>query len=385
MCGRKRIFFKKRIKESKQKRTKKEEQNRTEQKQKNKRTKTKMASSKDDDDKDDTRVPVTILTGYLGSGKTTLLNRILKENPPGKKLAVIENEFGEIGIDGALVPQKYQTDEEILEMNNGCVCCTVRGDLIKILNKLLRRGKKLDGIIIETTGLADPAPVCSTFFMDAAIRERARLDAIITVLDAKHIVMHLDDKERAEGVENESAEQIAFADRILLNKTDLVKEEELPGIEDRIRALNRGCKIIRCTHANVPLSDLIDIRAFDLDEVVKMDPEFLSEDAEHQHDDSIKSVGASIVGEMDMTKLNAWLSRLLQEQGQNIFRMKGILSVRHQEQKFVFQAVHMVFQGEPAPIKWAPNEVRESKIIFIGRRLDKEEILRNFRLCLSQD
>merc|ERR1719408_676022 len=236
------------------------------------------------------KVPVTILTGFLGSGKTTLLNHILTA-AHGKKIAVIENEFGEIGIDDALLSKntKMQAEEEIIEMMNGCICCTVRQDLIVVLKKLAKRvmsGKlKLDGIVIETTGMADPAPVAQTFFVDDAVKEFARLDGIITLVDAKHIEQHLDE-EKPEGAENEAVEQIAFADRLLLNKTDLVSEEDLVRVEKRLKGINGNAQIVRCQQSNVSVDSVLNIQGFDLKRTLEMDPEFLNTDGEHEHDDS---------------------------------------------------------------------------------------------------
>jgi G3E family GTPase len=222
------------------------------------------------------KVPITVITGYLGSGKTTLLNHILSKQH-GLKIAVIENEFGEIGIDDALVKQKFDTEEEIFEMNNGCICCTVRGDLVRILGRLMKRKDKLDGVIIETTGLADPAPVAQTFFMDPSIEQSCKLDAIVTVCDAKHLVQHLEE-EKPEGAENEAVEQVVFADKLLLNKTDLVSEEYLLEVESKIRAINKTVEIVRCVNADVPVESVIGVGAFSLEEVMKIEPGFLDPD-----------------------------------------------------------------------------------------------------------
>ena len=229
----------------------------------------------------DSRVPATVLTGFLGSGKTTLLNYILTQEH-GLKIAVIENEFGEVGVDDALVRKKYDTQEEIFEMNNGCICCTVRGDLIRILGKILKKGK-MDAIIIETTGLADPAPVAQTFFMDEKIKSMARIDGILTVVDAKHIIQHLDE-EKPEGVENEAVEQVAFADRLLINKCDLVEEDYINVVEARLRAINRDAPFTRCVRSEVPLRKLLGIGAFNLENVIKIDPDFLGEEEDDAHE-----------------------------------------------------------------------------------------------------
>ena len=323
----------------------------------------------------DTRVPVTVVTGFLGSGKTTLVNYILSENH-GKRIAVIENEFGEIGIDDALV---IDAEEEIFEMNNGCICCTVRGDLIRILGTLMKRRDKFDYILVETTGLADPAPVAQTFFVDEEIRAQLRLDAIVTVVDAKHLAIHLFD-EKEEGIENEALEQLAFADRVLINKVDLVNEEELLLVEKQIRSINAGASLVRTQMSKVDLDWVLNARAFELSRVLEVDPQFL-EESEHMHDQSITSVGIEVDGSVDLEKINDWLGWLLREKGTEIFRMKGILNINASENRFVFQGVHMLFDGQPDRA-WKPGEQRVNKMIFIGRNLDRDELNSRFRACL---
>ncbi len=442
------------------------------------------------------QVPVTVLTGFLGSGKTTLLNRILTENH-GKRIAVIENEFGEIGVDNDLV---IGAEEEIFEMNNGCICCTVRGDLIRILGNLMKRRDKFDYIMVETTGLADPGPVAQTFFMDTEMQEKLQLDSVTTVVDAKHIWQHIDDSD-------EAREQIAFADVILLNKIDLVTEKELDQLEARIRGMNGAAKIYQTKNAVVEMDKILNVGGFDLDRAMEVDPQFMepeypfewagvynfSESAhelvlqegpdptmkvalvpvnestdealeaavepvvmvfsddehelsagstlqpsgqlialnltadelrfdvqidrpgayalftehhpdefqaqlfgngtlvkpvverefkpDHEHDDEVTSVGITTPGDLDPDRLNDWISDLLRTKGVDIFRMKGILSIKGEPNRFVFQGVHMLFDGRPDR-PW-DGEPRNNSLIFIGRNLDRAELTEGFEACLA--
>jgi G3E family GTPase len=444
----------------------------------------------------DSRIPVTILTGFLGSGKTTLLNRILTENH-GKRIAVIENEFGEIGIDDALV---IQADEEIFEMNNGCICCTVRGDLIRILGNLMKRRDKFDYVLVETTGLADPGPVAQTFFVDEEVKDSFRLDGIVTLVDARHVWQHIDESD-------ECKEQIAFADKILLNKTDLVTETELQKLEARLKTMNRLAHVHRTHQAELPVAEVINIRAFDLAKKLEVDADFLKPElpfewtgvydlmagthqlvfqpgpdpligcvvlpvanlnsetlaaaqktavrlfsssanavsrggvvapgetfyalrldeitttfaltvpqagrcavftqhmpeefdfqlqrdgqklspvfseehaAGHEHDDTVTSVGISVAGKLNEQRLEAWLSEILRAKGADIFRMKGILNIQGSPNRFVFQGVHMLFDGKPDR-PWQNGEDRTNQLVFIGRNLNREALNAGFKRCL---
>jgi G3E family GTPase len=342
------------------------------------------------------KLPVTVITGYLGAGKTTLLNRILSE-PHGKKYAVIVNEFGEIGIDNDLV---VNADEEVFEMNNGCVCCTVRGDLIRILEGLMRRKGRFDAIIVETTGLADPAPVAQTFFVDENVGARTKLDAVVTVADAKWLRDRLGDAPEAKN-------QIAFADVILLNKTDLVSADELREVERRIHALNPYARIHRTERCAVPIADVLDRNAFDLKRILDIEPRFLAGEEDdhehghghahdnghehghhhhhglkHYHDEDMQSVSLASEKPLDPDKFFPWVQDLVAAEGPNILRTKGILAFKDDPDRFVFQGVHMILDGDHQRA-WAPDEKRVSRIVFIGRNLPEEKIRKGFEGCAA--
>ncbi|ACB97215.1 CobW family GTP-binding protein [Beijerinckia indica] len=355
------------------------------------------------------KIPVTVLTGYLGAGKTTLLNRILSEDH-GQKFAVIVNEFGEIGIDNDLV---VGADEEVFEMNNGCICCTVRGDLIRIIEGLMKRRGKFDAIIVETTGLADPAPVAQTFFVDADVENAARLDAVVTVADAKWLSQRLKDAPEAKN-------QIAFADVILLNKTDLVSAEELAEVEGRIRAINPYAKLHKTVQCAVSLDAVIGRNAFDLERILEIEPDFLNAEDDHDHghdhhdhhdhdhkhdhhhghdhghahdhehagglkhyhDEEMQSVALTISGDVDPEKFLPWLNDYVQKEGISILRSKGILAFKDEPKRFVFQGVHMILDGN-LQREWKPGEQRVSRIVFIGRHLKGDEIKQGFLACAA--
>jgi G3E family GTPase len=338
------------------------------------------------------RIPVTVLTGYLGAGKTTLLNRILSE-AHGRRYAVIVNEFGEIGIDGDLI---VSTDEELFEMNNGCVCCTVRGDLIRTLHGLLARradARGFDAILVETTGLADPGPVAQTFFVDPLLHARTVLDSVTTVVDAKHIAARLADSREAQ-------EQVAFADQIVLNKTELVSDAELREVEARLRALNPLADVHRARRADVALDKVLGRGGFDLDRIVGLEPDFLNpphgvaghvHDAQceahphhdHAHDGAIRSVSLTSRAPMDGEKASAWLRGLVATRGQDILRAKGIIDVAGEPRRLVFQAVHMLLEGE-LQRAWQPGEPRYSRLVFIGRNLDHHELQAALDACVAE-
>jgi G3E family GTPase len=337
------------------------------------------------------KIPVTVLTGYLGAGKTTLLNRILSENH-GKKYAVIVNEFGEIGIDNDLI---IGADEEVFEMNNGCVCCTVRGDLVRILDGLMKRKGKFDAIIVETTGLADPAPVAQTFFVDEDVQKHARLDAVVTVADARWLSDRLKDAPEAKN-------QIAFADVIVLNKTDLVTSAELTEVEARIRAINPYARLHRTERCKVALADVLDRGAFDLDRILDIEPDFLQAGDDHDHDyhghdhhhhhdhghglkhyhdEDMQSLSLRTDKPLDPNRFMPWLQNLVASEGQKILRSKGILAFQDDDDRYVFQGVHMMLEGDHQR-KWKGDERRESRLVFIGRELPEQAIREGFASCI---
>lgn len=318
-------------------------------------------------------IPVTILTGFLGSGKTTLLNRILQEKH-GQRIAVIENEFGEAGIDNQLLIQ--DEGEQIVEMNNGCICCTVRGDLVRILGDLADRRRanqlKFSRVIIETTGLADPAPVAQTFFVEDAIASEYRLDAIITVVDAVHASQQLDEH-------HEAQEQVGFADRILISKTDLVTVESVLDLSSRLRQMNPRAPITQVHFGETDIKQLLDLQAFDLESILAIEPDFMT-DLAHEHDDEITSFVYRDTRPFIMEKLQYLFGSLLDTYGKELLRFKGVLNVADRPERILLQGVHMIM-GDCAGAPWRADEQRESTLVFIGRKLPKDIFMRGFSLC----
>ena len=324
---------------------------------------------------DDKMVPVTILTGFLGSGKTTLLNRILKEDH-GHRIAVIENEFGEVGVDNEIIETGA---EQNVEMNNGCICCTVRGDLIRILGDLKSKrdqgALRFDRVVIETTGMADPGPVAQTFFTDEEIGNYYLLDSIITLVDAKHAPKQLDDF-------HEAQEQVGFADRILLSKTDVAKEEETESLIKRIKKMNPRAPIAKVHFGDTPLDEVLDIRGFNLNAILSLEPDFLT-DVAHEHHDQVESFVFRSDKPFDGTKLEQFLSGMIQVYGPDLLRYKGVLWMKGNPRRVVFQGVHMMMGGDMGK-PWEKSAKKQSVLVFIGKSLPKDLFIAGLEECLAK-
>ena len=380
------------------------------------------------------KTPVTIITGFLGAGKTTLVNHILKGDH-GKLIAVIENEFGAVSIDDALVGENMKEKEDVITMDNGCVCCTVRGDLVRALLTLKDRPKKFDHVIIETTGLADPAPVAFTFFINPEIADTYRIDSILCLADAKHVGIHLEE-EKPDGAVNEAVQQVAFADRILLNKIDLVSEAELAEVVDTVKSINAVAEVIKTTNSVVDLNKVLGVSSFSIEKTLEVDPDFLEDEEGHAaataahdgagaggddhghghshdggktecHEDhghghgepaakkprkkrhdltGVSSVGILAEGELDFNQVNTFMMTVLQENAKSIYRSKGVLCFKDQgNTKFVFQGVHEHINFGPSSVEWGADEPRVNRMVFIGRNLNRKELEEGFRACLAKD
>ncbi|KAB8033473.1 CobW family GTP-binding protein [Fluviispira multicolorata] len=317
--------------------------------------------------------PVTVVTGFLGSGKTTLLNRMLSENH-GKKIAVILNEIGDVNLDSELVIQSI--GEELKIMNNGCVCCTVRGDLTKICLDLITKKINFDHVVIETTGMADPSPVAQTFFMDENLRKHFYLDAVVTVVDAKHIDQNLSEIK-------ETQDQIGFADVILLNKIDTITETQIVDVEKKIKNINSIAKLFKTINSNIKIEEILGINAFDLQARTELNPDITKEYHEHNHDDAIQSIYLEETRPLDMERLNRFMQLVISELGNQVLRYKGILNIKDEPNRIVFQGVHTTM-GSNEDRAWEASEERKTRMVFIGRHLPKEVLEEGLSLCVAK-
>jgi len=344
-----------------------------------------MSSETETDD----LTPITVVTGFLGAGKTTLLNYILKEQKDWK-IAVLENEFGEVSIDDGLVAENFDTPEDIITMDNGCVCCSIRGDLIRTLGQLSSRRKNFDAILLETTGVADPAPIVYTIQTNPKMSDHYRIDSIVCLADAKHIELHLDEI-KPDGAVNEAMQQVAFADKILLNKIDLVTPEQLAKLKTRLQGINKFATVIETERSRAPLDKILGLNSFNMESILSYDPDFFSEDPSEREGKAhnlevVRSVGVKFEGNLHAQWFNMFMMDLLRERAADLYRTKGVLSFHGQgDTKFVFQGVHEQINFGPAQKPWAPDETRYNKFVFIGRNLNKDELVKGLMECLYKE
>jgi len=317
------------------------------------------------------KIPVTVISGFLGAGKTTLVNHLLSQNQH-YKIGVVVNEFGEVGIDGQLIVSEQ---EALIEINNGCVCCTVRADLVASVKEMLElAGHRLDRLIIETSGLADPAPVLQTFLADPDLRTRVELESVVTVIDALHLSGQLNDEI--------VREQIAFADTLILNKTDLVSQDTLASIRSQVRTINRTATVVQTNHSQVAVGALLGTKRFSLPNLLMIEPDILEDEGhEHEHDASISSCSVVISGALDPDRFNRWINQLVNDQGQRLMRMKGLLNFVSEARRFHFHSVHMLLEAMPGR-RWEESEIRDNRFVFIGRDLDSAKLRQGFLDCL---
>ncbi|GMH49264.1 hypothetical protein TL16_g00478, partial [Triparma laevis f. inornata] len=332
------------------------------------------------------KTPITVITGFLGAGKTTLVNYILKEQTDWK-IAVLENEFGEVSIDDGLVAESMDSPEDLITMDNGCVCCSVRGDLIRTLGQLASRRTDFDAIILETTGMADPAPIIYTIQTNPKMSDFYRIDSLVCLADAKHIEQHLDEV-KPEGNVNEALQQVAFSDKILLNKLDLVSEEEKQRVKDRLTSINKFAEIIETSRSRAPLERILKINSFNMEDILNVDPKFFDdEDTKDTHNTSlVQSVGVQFKGNLHAQWFNMFMMDLLRDRAADLYRTKGLLSFHGQgDTKFVFQGVHEQINFGPAEKKWDEGEERMNKFVFIGKNLDRAELTKSLMECLYKE
>jgi G3E family GTPase len=331
--------------------------------------------------------PITVITGFLGAGKTTFVNYILKEQNDWK-ICVLENEFGEVAIDDGLVAESLETPEDIITMDNGCVCCSVRGDLVRTLGQLAKRRHEFDAILLETTGLADPAPIVYTIQTNPKMSDNYRIDSIVCLADAKHLNLHLDEV-KPEGSVNEALQQVAFADKILLNKVDLVTEEEKQALRQRLKTINQFATVIETERSRAPLDKILGLNSFNMESILDYDPSFFesqSEEVSKHNLELVQSVGVQFKGNLHAQWFNMFMMDLLRERAADLYRTKGVLSFHGQgDTKFVFQGVHEQINFGPSATPWGKDEERINKFVFIGKNLNRAELTKSLQECLYKE